>query len=97
MWKLLNAFDDKTAYSQCTIGYKDGDREELFVGRVEGTIVYPRKREARGFGFDSIFEPKGYNQTFGEMEPEEKDKLSARFLAIKQLKEFLKRIDSGSS
>lgn len=44
---------------------------EYFRGEVEGTIVWPPKGDA-GFGYDPIFKPDGFDQTFGEMTAEEK-------------------------
>lgn len=87
LFKLLRAYEDKSGYTQCTIGYKDGETEEIFVGKADGNIVFPRGR--KGFGFDSIFEPLGHELTFGEMAGEEKDKLSSRFKAITKLRAYL--------
>ncbi len=44
---------------------------EYFVGEVGGTLVWP-PRGTLGFGFDPVFQPDGYDQTFGEMSSEEK-------------------------
>ena len=56
-------------------------------GRVDGTIVLPRGD--RGFGYDPIFQPEGYDQTFGEMDPAAKDAISHRALAFEKLKAAL--------
>ena len=55
-----------------------------FEGRVFGTLVLP-PRGGRGFGYDPIFMPDGYKETFGEMEPELKNRLSHRMRAFEQL------------
>jgi XTP/dITP diphosphohydrolase len=47
------------------LAHPDG-RDALFVGRVEGTMVWPPRGEL-GFGFDPVFMPDGYDITFGEM------------------------------
>jgi len=60
----------------------------VFEGRVDGEIVFP-KRGDRGFGYDPIFQPKGYDITFAEMDPAEKDKISHRHLAFEQLRAAL--------
>jgi inosine triphosphate pyrophosphatase len=52
----------------------------LFIGRCEGTIVAPRGENM--FGWDPIFQPKGYTQTFAEMDLEEKNKISHRGKAL---------------
>lgn len=52
------------------LAHPDG-REQLYVGRVEGTIVWPPRGE-QGHGFDPVFMPQGHDITFGEMAPEVK-------------------------
>lgn len=47
------------------------EHEELFEGRVFGTIVWPPRGD-RGFGYDPMFQPDGYTETFGEMSAEQK-------------------------
>jgi inosine triphosphate pyrophosphatase len=86
---LLAAFEDKTAYAQCIYAYcESADSEpQLFIGRCEGTIVAPRGENM--FGWDPIFQPKGFDQTFAEMDLEEKNKISHRGKALEQFKEFL--------
>jgi len=59
-----------------------------FEGVVAGTIVdVPQGRS--GFGYDPIFLPKGFDQTFGELAPAEKDRLSHRAHALEKLRAFL--------
>ena len=53
-------------------------------GKVFGTLVWP-PRGARGFGYDPIFVPDEYNETFGEMERELKNRLSHRMRAFEKL------------
>lgn len=47
------------------LAHPDG-RDVLFVGKVEGTLVWPPRGD-KGFGFDPVFMPEGYDITFGEM------------------------------
>ena len=54
-------------------------------GRVDGTLTFPM-RGTRGFGYDPIFTPWGFDQTFGEMDPAAKDAMSHRALAFAKLK-----------
>jgi XTP/dITP diphosphohydrolase len=56
--------------SALVIAWPDG-HEELFEGRVHGTIAWPPRGE-RGFGYDPMFRPDGFAKTFGEMSAEEK-------------------------
>jgi XTP/dITP diphosphohydrolase len=57
---------------------------ELFRGEVAGGLVWP-PRGNRGFGYDPIFVPEGGVETFGEMEPVEKHKISHRAVAFAKL------------
>lgn len=52
------------------LAWPDG-HTELFRGEVEGTVAWP-PRGAQGFGYDPVFQPEGYDVTFGEMSAEEK-------------------------
>ncbi|MBB4166990.1 MULTISPECIES: RdgB/HAM1 family non-canonical purine NTP pyrophosphatase [unclassified Rhizobium] len=52
------------------LAWPDGHRE-LFRGEVEGTVVWP-PRGSQGFGYDPVFQPDGYETTFGEMSADEK-------------------------
>lgn len=56
----------------------------VFTGKVFGAITWP-PRGTRGFGYDPIFVPDGYTETFGEMAPELKNQLSHRMRAFEQL------------
>ena len=56
----------------------------LSEGKVFGTVVWP-PRGTRGFGYDPIFVPDGYDETFGEMDPDLKNRLSHRMRAFEKL------------
>ncbi|TNV75590.1 hypothetical protein FGO68_gene2566 [Halteria grandinella] len=88
IYSLLDAYEDKTGYAQLIYAYCETPESEpqLFIGRCEGTIVAPRGEKR---GWDPIFQPKGYETTFGEMKYEEKNKISHRGKAFEQLKAFL--------
>ena len=60
----------------------------VFEGRIDGEIAYP-PRGNKGFGYDPIFVPNGYDVTFAEMEPSAKDAISHRHLAFEQLRAAL--------
>jgi len=66
----------------------NGEVLEVFEGTVEGQIT-ERPRGSRGFGYDPIFVPKGYERTFGELESAEKNQLSHRARALEKLRAFL--------
>ena len=67
---------------------KDG-QQHLFEGVIYGNIRHKPSGE-KGFGYDPIFEPEGYNITFAEMSMEQKNQISHRALAMKKLMAFLK-------
>jgi XTP/dITP diphosphohydrolase len=66
-------------------------KEYFFEGIVNGEIIN-EKRGTDGFGYDPIFSPEDYDQTFAEMELIEKNKISHRGRAIKNLVDFLKTV-----
>jgi XTP/dITP diphosphohydrolase len=61
-----------------------GQQTRLFEGRVFGSLTFPA-RGSRGFGYDPIFVPEGYRQTFGEMDPDTKHAMSHRAKAFAKL------------
>lgn len=65
-----------------------GGQETLFEGRVDGQLL-EQTRGHEGFGYDPIFQPKGYDKTFAEMPLQEKNKISHRSRAVKKLITFL--------
>lgn len=83
--------DERTArfVSVLCLAWPDG-HTEIFRGEVEGQVVWPPRGTA-GFGYDPVFQPEGYQRTFGEMTAEEKhgwkpgdpDALSHRARAFK--------------
>jgi len=64
-------------------------KEFLFEGIVNGTIREIPAGE-NGFGYDAIFEPEGYQQTFAEMDMKQKNEISHRAIAMRKLIAFLK-------
>ena len=63
--------------------------EHLFEGTVNGDISSSRSG-SKGFGYDPIFTPSGYTESFAEMDAKTKNEISHRALAIKKLVAFLK-------
>jgi XTP/dITP diphosphohydrolase len=60
-----------------------------FEGNIEGCITSIPKG-SNGFGYDPLFIPKGFDQTFAEMPTEQKNDLSHRSIALKKMSDFLK-------
>lgn len=83
--EALGDASDRSAAFICALAlvFPDG-REEVFTGRVEGDIVWPM-RGGKGFGYDPIFQPKGRDVTFAEMDPAAKHAISHRADAFVQL------------
>ncbi|KAJ9154062.1 hypothetical protein P3X46_027440 [Hevea brasiliensis] len=90
---LLAAYEDKSAYALCTFSFAlDAESEPLtFLEKTMGKIVPPRG--PKDFGWDPIFQPDGYEQTFAEMPKEEKNKISHRYKALLLVKAHF--TDSG--
>lgn len=88
LYKALSVFEDFSAESVCGLGFTNGVKEYLFVGALKGTIVAPRG--GHGFGWDSIFRPEGFEVTFAEMLPAQKNSISMRRKALEQFREFWK-------
>ena len=66
-----NATDRRAHFvSALCVAWPDGHLEE-FEGRVDGTLVWPPRGTA-GFGYDPVFQPDGFDTTFGEMSAEDK-------------------------
>lgn len=92
--KLLREMGDvpdgqRTARFRCVIALCDPQGQELlFKGTVEGAITRSPKG-AGGFGYDSVFLPLGYGETFAELPMEEKNKISHRGKALAELKKYL--------
>jgi XTP/dITP diphosphohydrolase len=79
--------DQRTARFRCVVAAaRNGTLLRTFEGVVEGTIV-DLPRGSHGFGYDPVFQPKGFDQTFGEMASPLKNKISHRAKAIALLRE----------
>lgn len=93
MQKLLRELEGKEnrkARFRTVISLILDGKEYLFEGIVPGEII-SEKRGDSGFGYDPVFVPEGYRQTFAEMGNETKNKISHRALAVQKLCEFLLR------
>jgi len=86
--KLQGEENRKARFSTVVSVIRNGE-EHFFEGVINGTI-----REvpagAKGFGYDPVFEPEGYTQTFAEMSMEQKNEISHRAIAMRKLIAFLK-------
>jgi XTP/dITP diphosphohydrolase len=89
--KKLGGIDNRTARFRTVISLMWNDEEHFFEGTVEGAIRHERSG-TKGFGYDPIFQPDGYDITFAEMSLEEKNSISHRARAVEQLVAFLREV-----
>jgi len=80
---------DRRAWFVCVLclAWPDGETAS-FLGRVEGTATWP-PLGTQGFGYDPMFTPLGRTQTFGELDPAAKQKMSHRVRAMQALEKAL--------
>jgi XTP/dITP diphosphohydrolase len=91
--KLLREMNDvphekRGARFVCSIAMADRDEVKTFTGYVEGRIGTEPKGD-NGFGYDPVFYPKGHDRTFAEMNDKEKNAMSHRAMALRQLQKYL--------
>lgn len=81
----INAPEPRTARFCCTLvlAWPDG-HDEVFAGVMPGRIVWPMRGD-QGHGYDPIFQPDGFDVTFGEMDRWKKNEISHRADAFKKL------------
>lgn len=94
MLKLLHnleGIENRKAQFRTVFALIIDGKEHLFEGIVKGEII-KNKRGTSGFGYDPIFVPEGYSQTFAEMGNELKNKISHRAIATNKLCKFLNSI-----
>ena len=87
--KELEGVENRRARFVCAISIAvNGEVIETFEGEVKGRIV-DAPRGGDGFGYDPLFLPDGYEQTFGEMPQELKNRISHRAVAFKLALDFV--------
>lgn len=89
--KELNNISDRKAQFRTVVALIMDGKEYMFEGKIKGSIITEEKGTA-GFGYDPVFMPGGYNQTFAELGNGIKNNVSHRALAVKALCEYLKSI-----
>lgn len=87
----LEAHTNRKARFRTAIALIVDGKEYLFEGVCEGEILRD-KRGDKGFGYDPIFQPNGYQQSFAEMDMDEKAKIGHRGKAVHQLVLFLNQL-----
>jgi inosine triphosphate pyrophosphatase len=94
--KMLDGFDDRTAYAQCIFAFTTSPDVEpiIFEGRTHGSVVTARAGTGPLFGWDPIFEPCAADQaagvaapqTYAEMDKDHKNKISHRYRSLDALR-----------
>lgn len=85
----LNQKDNRTAQFKTVIALNLNGTQRLFTGIAKGKIT-TEKSGSQGFGYDPIFQPEGYNETFAELALETKNQISHRGKATQLLISYLK-------
>ena len=88
VWKSLKDKENKSGQFRTIIASDIKGKKSLFEGIIRGTII-DEKRGDGGFGYDPIFKPVGFSESFANMNSEEKNKISHRGIAIQKLINFL--------
>lgn len=82
--------ENKSAYFICVLAMATPGKDDvdIFEGRIEGQLIWPPRGE-KGFGYDPMFVPEGYNKTFAELNMDEKRAISHRSRAFDAFTQFL--------
>ena len=85
----LNSKQNRNARFRTVIAFVDGENEHLFEGICKGKIIREPRGE-KGFGYDPVFQPEGFDKTFAELSAKQKNLISHRGLALQKFLKFLK-------
>ena len=92
--KELSGIHNRKAQFKTVVALILNDKEYFFEGEVKGEIL-KEKKGSDGFGYDPIFKPNGYDETFAQMSIELKNKISHRGIAVRKLVAFLNQETLG--
>ena len=95
MTKLLQELEkksDRSAQFRTVVALILNGQEVLFEGIVTGQIATERHYGDGGFGYDPIFVPDGYTETFSQMSAQSKNLISHRGRAVRKLADYLKTL-----
>lgn len=84
----LKTTTNRKARFRTVISLMINGHEIQFEGIANGRIIDTR-RGAEGFGYDPVFIPEGYDQTFAEMSLERKNRISHRYMAFRKMMDYL--------
>ncbi len=88
--KMSNIENRKAKFKTVVCLYcPESKKKKYFFGEVKGRIS-SKQKGSQGFGYDAVFIPEGYEQTFAQLGPEIKNQISHRHRALTKVKDFLK-------
>jgi XTP/dITP diphosphohydrolase len=88
----LEGISDRRAAFRTVVALLIGDEQYFFEGAIHGKII-DEKRGESGFGYDPVFVPDGYEQTFAELGEDIKNNISHRAIATTKLIRFLLKME----
>lgn len=91
--KNMEGITNRNARFRTVIALLMDGKEYLFDGIVEGVIIH-EKRGDSGFGYDPVFVPNGYNETFAQLGSDIKNNISHRAKAVLKLHDFLSKLNA---
>jgi XTP/dITP diphosphohydrolase len=91
--KNMEGITNRKARFRTVIALLMDGKEYLFDGIVEGVIIH-EKRGNSGFGYDPVFVPNGYNETFAQLGSDIKNNISHRAKAVLKLHDFLTKLNA---
>lgn len=92
--KEMQNVEDRSARFRTVIAFTDGNIQKYFEGQVAGVIL-KEKSGSKGFGYDPLFTPMGYEISFAEMSQDEKNRISHRGIAVRKFSDWLNSRTSG--
>jgi XTP/dITP diphosphohydrolase len=87
----MNGITNRKARFKTVISLILNGEEKKFEGIINGVIL-TEKRGQEGFGYDPVFQPDGFDKSFAEMDLEEKNKISHRAIAVRNLVNYLNKL-----
>ena len=88
--KKMEGESRRTARFRCVVALIIDGKDICFEGKIDGKLLEAPRGE-KGFGYDPIFCPHGYTNSFAELSIEEKNRISHRGQAVRQLVDFLRQ------
>lgn len=85
--------DKRTAQFRTVVAFVGEDEQKIFHGICKGLIL-KTPRGDKGFGYDPVFQPQGYERTFAELSAEEKNEISHRGKAVGKFVDWIKEAGS---